>query len=56
MTKMSTSDLTARINRFLDRKMPVSADVSELSEHKVRRSPRMLMDVSAAPYIQLAIK
>ncbi|MGB3945266.1 MAG: hypothetical protein WBK76_00295 [Candidatus Saccharimonadales bacterium] len=56
MTKMSTSDLTARINRFLDRKMSVSGTVSGLSENKVRRSPRTLMDVSTAPYIQLAIK
>jgi len=56
MTKMSTSDLTARINRFLDRKMPLVADVSDLSDHKVRRSPRRLIDVSGAPYIQLAVK
>lgn len=56
MKKMSTHELTARINRFMDRKLSRMVDVSELSDRKVRRSHNQHIEVSAAPFIPLAIK
>jgi hypothetical protein len=34
MKKMSSHELTARINRFMDRKLPKATDLSDLSGHK----------------------
>lgn len=56
MKKLSTYQLTARINRFMDRKRAEMIDVPELSDRKARRSHYQHNDVSAAPYIALAIR
>ena len=56
MKQMSTSDLAARINRFKDRKKSLFMDLSEVSDRKVRRSSREQAEVSATPFIALAIK
>jgi len=55
---MSSQELTARINKFIDRKLPVLTDVSDLSDHKARRTHRQHAEVSTTPtgYIALAIK
>lgn len=56
MKKMSTSELTARINRFMDRKVSRMVDISELADRKVRHSHRQYIEVSGTPFIALAIK
>lgn len=56
MNKMNKSELTARINRFMDRKVSKMINVSDLSANRVRHSPRHLIDVSDSPYIMLAVK
>jgi hypothetical protein len=56
MKQMSTSDLSARINRFKDRKKSLFMDLSELSDRKVKRSHRQQVEVSNTPFIALAIK
>lgn len=56
MNKMSTSELTARINRFLDRKMPTTIDLAELNSTRARRSQRRNVEVSTTPYITLAVR
>ncbi len=56
MKQMSTSDLSARINRFKDRKKALFMDLSELSDRKVKRSHRQHVEVSNTPFIALAIK
>lgn len=56
MKKMSTSELTARINRFMDRKMSRLGDESDLTDRKARRSHHQHSIVSTTPYIALAIK
>lgn len=56
MKQPSTNDLTARINRFKDRKKALFMDMAELSDRKVRRSPRKSLEVSSTPFIALAIK
>lgn len=56
MKKMSTSELTARINRFMDRKMAKMIDTTEVTDRKVRRSHRQYTEVSGTPFIALAIK
>jgi hypothetical protein len=53
---MSSTELTARINRFMDRKVAKTLDISSMSDRKVRRSPRRQIEVSDSPYIALAIK
>lgn len=55
MKQMSTQQLNARINRFMDRKRAEMIDVVELSDRKVRRSHHQHIEVSAAPFIALAI-
>ncbi|MES2875998.1 MAG: hypothetical protein V4678_00850 [Patescibacteria group bacterium] len=56
MNKMSTSDLTARINRFKDRKKSMFIDIMEFSDRKTKRSHRQHIEVSGTPFIALAIK
>ncbi|MBC7512212.1 hypothetical protein H7142_00950 [Candidatus Saccharibacteria bacterium] len=56
MKKMSTSELTARINRFMDRKMSTMVDVTEVMDQKVRRTHRQHIEVPGTPFIVLAIK
>jgi hypothetical protein len=56
MKKMSSHELTARINRFMDRKLPKATDLSDLSGHKPRRGHRQYIEVSDTPYIALAVK
>jgi hypothetical protein len=56
MNKMSNHELTARINRFMDRKLSNSAELSDLSVIKSRRGYRQQLEVSAMPYIALAVK
>lgn len=53
---MSNTELTARINRFMDRKLAKTLDLSSLSDRKVHRSPRRHLEVSDSLYIALAIK
>jgi hypothetical protein len=56
MKKMSTSELTARINRFMDSKKGKAINLADLSEGKTRRSYRRHVEVSGTPFIALAIK
>lgn len=53
---MSSKELTARINRFMDRKVALRASITELEKDTSSQSHRKLMDVTSTPYIQLAIK
>lgn len=54
---MSSAELTARINRFMDRKLAKTLELGDLSgRNKVRRSPRRHIEVSHSPYIALTIK
>lgn len=52
----SNSRLTARINRFMDRKISLKIDASDLDERESRRTRRQLSEVSVGAYIPLAIK
>jgi len=56
MKKMSSNELTARINRFMDSKKSKRIDLSELTEGKVRHEHRRQIEVSGTPFIALAIK
>lgn len=56
MKKMSTSELTARINRFMDRKMSRLGDTSDMTDRNARRNHHQSSVVSTTPYIALAIK
>jgi hypothetical protein len=56
MKNMSNNQLTARINRFMDRKLPKMVDISDFGDRKVRHSQRQQVEVSDTPYISLAIK
>lgn len=56
MKKMSTSELSARINRFMDSRKAKPIDLSEISERKVQRGYRQQIDVMHSPFIALAIK
>lgn len=56
MKKMSSQELTARINRFMDRKLPKAADLSDLAGHEPRRGHRQYIEVADSPYIALAVK
>lgn len=52
---MSKSDISARINKFMDSKRAMM-DLSLITEPKTRRSHRQHIDVSDTPFIALAIK
>ncbi len=53
---MDSSDVTARINRFLDRKAGKTISMDDLSDYKSRRSHRNEAVAAGAPFIALAIK
>jgi len=56
MKKMSTNELTARINRFMDRKLSKMGMLDDRSDRKIKRSHRQYVEVSDMPYIALAVK
>ena len=56
MKQMSQSKLNERINKFKDRHRSKMFDMNELSDVKVHRGPRQLVEVSGTPFIALAIK
>ena len=56
MKKMSSDELSARINRFMDSKKAKVIDVTELSDKIGRRSQRRQIEVTTMPFIPLAIK
>lgn len=56
MNKMNTHELSARINRFIDRKMAETGDLATFSDMRSQRSHKRTISVSNSPYIQLAIK
>ncbi len=56
-TNEMSSELTARINKFLDRKLPTMSGIGYLSDRKSRLIHGQHAEVSSTPgYIALAIK
>lgn len=56
-TNEMNAELTARINKFLDRKLPTMSSIRDLSDRKVRLAHGQHAEVSTTPgYIALAIK
>jgi hypothetical protein len=56
MKKMNSSELTARINRFMDSKKSKMFNLAEVSESNGRHAHRRQIEVSGTPFIPLAIK
>jgi hypothetical protein len=53
---MSNTELTARINRFRDRKASKVLSLDDLDARRAEPSHRELTEVSHTPFIALAIK
>jgi hypothetical protein len=57
MKNMTNNELSARINRFIDRKLPKMSDLSDLADHKAfGNGHRRQVEVSDTQFIALAIK
>ena len=56
MKKFNNSDVSTRINRFLDRKAGKILDMETVSDYKSRRSYRNEAVATDTPFIALAIR